>query len=61
MEIVQTVEELVQNKKNQLKPSKTQASPVMNFRELISFLLLLILPSCKLPTHSPGKENANKP
>lgn len=57
MEIAQTVEELVQKKKKQLKPSKTWEKPVMNFAEWIDLsFLFLILPNCTLPTSSPGSE-----
>lgn len=47
MGIAQTVEELLQNKKNQLKLSKTWEKPVMNFAEWIDLsFLFLSLPNC---------------
>lgn len=63
MGIAQMVEELVQNKKNQLKPSKTWEKPsAMNFAGWVDLpFLFLILPSCKLPTGSPGSENGKQP
>lgn len=62
MEIAQTVEELVRNKKNQRKPSKTWEKPGMNFAEWIGLsFLFLILPNCTLPTSSPGSENVKQP
>lgn len=62
MEIAQTVEELVRNKKNQHKPSKTWEKPGMNFAEWIDLsFLFLILPNCTLPTSSPGSENVKQP
>lgn len=51
MEIAQTVEELVQNKKKQLKPSKTWEKPVMNSAEWIDLsFLFLNLPNYTVPT-----------
>lgn len=56
------VEELVQNKKNQLKPSKTWEEPAVNFAGWVDLpFLLLILPSCKLPTGSSGRGTGKQP
>lgn len=62
MGIAQMVEELVQNKKNQLKPSKTWEKPAVNFAGWMDLpFLFLILPSCKLPTGSSGSGNGKQP
>lgn len=62
MGIAQMVEELVQNKKNQLKPSKTWEEPAVNFAGWVDLpFLLLILPSCKLPTGSSGSGTGKRP
>lgn len=60
MGIAQMVEELVQNKKNQLKPSKTWEKPAMNFAGWVDLPFpFLLLPSCKPQQTAPEVEMAN--